>query len=50
MRYVYSPPVGTGTDNYALTVGYRTTAKKVAASEVELAGERLAAFLNSELR
>lgn len=48
--YVYAAPVGTGQDNYPLTKEYRNAAKKVAASQVELAGERLAAALNTELR
>ncbi len=47
--YVYAPPVGIGTDNYALTKDYRNAAKKVAASQIELAGERLAMALNTEL-
>lgn len=48
--YVYAAPVGTDQANYALTKAYRDTAKTVAASQIELAGERLAAALNSELR
>ncbi len=48
--YVYASPVGIGSDNYALTKGYRDAANKVAVNQIELAGERLAAALNSEFR
>lgn len=47
---VYAPPVEIGSDSYALTAAYRTTAKKVAAGQIELVGERLASSHNSDLR
>lgn len=49
-QFVYAAPVGTGTDNSSLTKDYRANAKKVAATQIELAGERLAVALNVDLR
>ncbi len=48
--YVYAAPVGNDQGEVRLTKDYRSTAKRVAAGQIELAGERLAAALNSELR
>jgi hypothetical protein len=46
---VYVPPVGGGAGPYILDADYRSRAKQVASAQVELAGERLAALLNTAL-
>lgn len=48
--YVYAPPIGLTNETYRLTEKYRDDAKSVASSQIELAGERLAAALNEELK
>jgi len=49
-EYVYIAPIGTGDGPFMLTSAYRSTARKVAKDRVALAGVRLAALLNNELK
>lgn len=49
-QVVYAPPIGLADKVYRLTRAYRAKARSVAAARVELAGERLAAILNRDLR
>jgi hypothetical protein len=46
---VYVSPVGAGSGPFSLTAKYKRAAKKLAKQRVELAGERLANLLNTEL-
>ena len=47
---VYSGPIGAGDGPFSVTPAYRQSARKIAERRVTLAGFRLAAVLNSELR
>ncbi len=47
---VYKKPVGAGNGPFNATKGYTNNAKKVAARRVALAGARLAAVLNADLK
>ncbi len=47
---VYQPPIGPGAGPFALTPGYESTAKTLAATRIALAGARLANLLNTELK
>jgi hypothetical protein len=46
---VYVPPIGDGAGPYTIDEAYRNRAREVGRAQVELAGERLAALLNSAL-
>jgi hypothetical protein len=47
---VYSAPIGDGAGPYTLDGAYKTQAKQLARERIELAGERLAALLNDNLK
>jgi hypothetical protein len=47
---VYVPPIGTGDGPFTLTVAYESNAKTVAQTRVALAGARLAALINTNLK
>jgi hypothetical protein len=49
-QVVYQPPIGPGSGPYLLTPAYRDQARRVARTQVALAGRRLAVLLNNALR
>lgn len=47
---VYKLPIGAGSGPFTMTAAYQASAKSVARTQIALAGERLAAVLNAELK